>query len=89
MCVNFEAYHIRIGTFMINYIKELTTGVCEEMMMGKQIRFLRLVLTVFLVTGGVELNPGPPVNQGKIDQIVVHVQKIKTKKCTIDLQPRK
>jgi hypothetical protein len=32
------------------------------------------VLMVSLVTGGVELNPGPPVNQRKIDQILAHVQ---------------
>jgi hypothetical protein len=42
--------------------------------MGSQIWFLGLVIMVLLVTGGVELNPGPLVNQGKIDQILAHVR---------------
>jgi DNA repair ATPase RecN len=32
------------------------------------------VITVLLVIGGVELNPGPPVCQGKIDQILAHLR---------------
>jgi hypothetical protein len=49
-------------------------GVCEEVVMGRQIWFVRLVIMVLLVIGGVKLNPGPPVVQGKIKQILVHVQ---------------
>jgi hypothetical protein len=32
--VNIEGYHTRTGTFMINYMKEFTMGVCEELVMG-------------------------------------------------------
>jgi hypothetical protein len=42
--------------------------------MGNQIWFLGLVIMVLLVTGGVELNPGPPVDQGKTDKILAHVR---------------
>jgi hypothetical protein len=35
---------------------------------------------VDLVTGGVEMNPGPPVEQMKIDQIFVY-DKNQEKKC--------
>jgi hypothetical protein len=32
------------------------------------------VITVLLVIGGVEVNPGPQVEQGKIDQILAYVK---------------
>jgi hypothetical protein len=34
---------------------------------------------VLLVTGEVELNLGPPVNHGKTDQILTHVQEKESK----------
>jgi hypothetical protein len=37
MGVNIEAYRARIGTVVIHFIKEHTTGVYEEVVMGKQI----------------------------------------------------
>lgn len=39
-----------------------------------QIWFLGLAIMVLLVIGGVKLNLGLPVDQGKTDQILVHVQ---------------
>jgi hypothetical protein len=38
--------------------KEYAMGICKEMVMGSQIWFLGLVITVLLVIRGVELNPG-------------------------------
>lgn len=46
-----------------------STGSWESEMVGKQMWFLGLVLTIPLVIGGVELNPGPPA-----DQILSHVK---------------
>jgi hypothetical protein len=37
--------------------------------------FLGLVVAVLLVIGGVEANPGPQVEQGKIYQILSYVKK--------------
>jgi hypothetical protein len=36
--------------------------------------FLGVVVAVLLVMGGVEVNPGPQVEQEKIDQILVYVK---------------
>jgi hypothetical protein len=44
MGVNIRAHSTRIGTLMI--VKELATGDCEEVVMGNQILFLGLALTV-------------------------------------------
>jgi hypothetical protein len=62
-------------------------------MEGWQTWFWGLVLIVMLVIGGVEVNPGPPVEQEKIDQILIHMQNQEKesksgKKFTRDPQPR-
>jgi hypothetical protein len=41
---------------------------------GRQISFLELLIMALLVSGGVELNPCPPVEQKKIDRILMHVR---------------
>jgi hypothetical protein len=45
-----------------------------EMVDGRQCWFVGLVIMVLLVVGRVELNPGPTVEQEKIDQILTHVR---------------
>jgi hypothetical protein len=39
-----------------------------------KIWFLGVVVAVLLVIGGVEVNPGPPTEQGKIDKILAYVR---------------
>jgi hypothetical protein len=39
-----------------------------------KIWFLGLEVAILLVIGGVEANPGPQVEQGKIDQILSYVK---------------
>jgi hypothetical protein len=36
--------------------------------------FLGVVVAVLLVIGGVKVNPGPPAEQGKIDQVLTYVR---------------
>jgi hypothetical protein len=49
-------------------------GDCEEVVMGSHIQFMGQVIMVLLVTGGVEVNPLPPADQMKFDQILAHVR---------------
>jgi hypothetical protein len=59
MMISIETYHARISSFVIKY---------EEEDVGRQIWFLGLVIY------GIEINPCLPVEQGKIDQILVLVR---------------
>jgi hypothetical protein len=49
MGVNTEAHRSRIVTFVTNITRNITTGVCEEVVKENQIWFVGLVLTVLLV----------------------------------------
>jgi hypothetical protein len=50
------------------------TAATQEVMEGNQCWFVGLVIMVSLVVGGVELNPGPTVEEEKVDQILTHVR---------------
>jgi hypothetical protein len=52
MGVCIEAYCTRIDTFMKKCIKEHTTGVCEDMMMGNHIWFMGLRMMMMITFHG-------------------------------------
>jgi hypothetical protein len=68
------------------------TAATQEVMEGNQCWFVGLVIMVLLVVGDVELNPGPTVEQEKLDQILTHVRNQEKeqgdKKAVGDAQPR-
>jgi hypothetical protein len=90
MAVSIETYRDTIGTFVMKYRKERTTGICEDVVMVSESWFLGQVIMVLLVIG-VQLNPGPPVDQRKTDHILMHVstkrRRVKGLKF-VDSQPR-
>jgi hypothetical protein len=74
MGVDIGTCHPRIGSFAANYERKNTTGELKVETTGWQIWFWGLLLIVMLVIGGVEVNPGPPVEQEKINKILIHMQ---------------
>jgi hypothetical protein len=72
MGVDVVTYQARIGTVRVSSVKK--TAATQEVMEGNQCWFVGLVIVVLLVVGGVELNPGPTVEQENLDQIVTHVR---------------
>jgi hypothetical protein len=54
-------------------IKGSHNGRCEDVVMASQIWITGLVITV-LVIGAVDLKPGTPAYQGKIEQNLAHVR---------------
>jgi hypothetical protein len=74
MGVDISIYRARIGSSAAKYKKKDTTEGWKEETDGWQTWFWGLVLTVLLVIGGVEANPGPAVEQEKFDQIITHAK---------------
>jgi hypothetical protein len=68
MGVDIGTYRARTGTFRVSSVKK--TAATQEVMGGNQRSFVGLVIMVLLVVGGVEMNPGPTVEQEKLDQIL-------------------
>jgi uncharacterized tellurite resistance protein B-like protein len=74
MGIDIVTYRARIGGLGLR--KKLDRGVQVKGQESSLIKtwFLGLVIAVLLVIGGVEVNPGPQVEQGKIDQILAYVK---------------
>jgi hypothetical protein len=74
MGVGIEVYRARIGGF--GPWRRMDKGVRAKRRESGllQVWFLGVVVAVLLVIGGVEMNPGPAVEQGKIDQILAYVK---------------
>jgi hypothetical protein len=73
MGVDISIYRARIGSSAAKYKKKDTTERWKVGTDGWQTWFWGLVLIVLLVIGGVEANPGPPVEQEKFDKILIHM----------------
>jgi hypothetical protein len=74
MGINIATYRVRIGGFGLR--KKMDRGVQmkgQESSLTKN-WFLGLLIAVLLVIGGVEVNPGIQVEQGKINQILAYVK---------------
>jgi hypothetical protein len=71
--VDIGTYRARNGIFAVKSTVKKTTAT-QEVTEGKHGRFVGLVMMVLLAAGGVELNPGPTVEQEKIDQILTHMR---------------
>jgi hypothetical protein len=72
--VDLGAYHARIGSFAANYKRKNTTEGWKVQTNGWETWFWGFVLMMMLVIGGVEVNPGLPVEQEKIHQILTHAK---------------
>jgi hypothetical protein len=70
--VDSGTYRARIDTFRVSSVKK--TAATQEVMEGNQCLFVGLVIMVSLVVESVELNPGPTVEEEKLDQILTHVR---------------
>jgi hypothetical protein len=78
--IDIVTYQARIGGFVLG--RKMDSGIRVKGQESDliEIWFLGLVVAVLLVIGGVEANPGPQVEQGKIDRILSYV-KIRRKKA--------
>jgi hypothetical protein len=73
MGIDTVTYRARIGGFVVG--RKMDSGIRVKGQNGMiKIWFFGLVVAVLLVIGGVEANPGPQVEQGKIDQILSYVK---------------
>jgi hypothetical protein len=72
MGVDTPTYWARIGGFRVR--TKIGRGIRVEGQESGLLKmwFLGVVVAVLLVIGGVEANPGPKVDQEKIDQILVY-----------------
>jgi hypothetical protein len=74
MGVDIGTYHARIGSFAASYTRKNTTKGLKVEMVGWKTWFWGLLQIVMLVIGGVEVNPGPPAEQEKTNQILIHMR---------------
>jgi hypothetical protein len=74
MGVDTTTYRARIGGFGVRM--KIGRGIRLEGHESGLLKmwFLGVVVAILLVIGGVEANPGPKVDQEKIDQILVYVK---------------
>jgi hypothetical protein len=74
MGVDIETYRARIGGFVLG--KKVESGMLKRRQeaCSAEVWFIGLVNVTLLVVGGVETNPGPQIEQVKIDQILAYVK---------------
>lgn len=60
--VNTETYHARIGRYAVRHIRKGRTGVGRDVVKGAHIWVLEFKVTVLLLIGGGEPNPGLKAN---------------------------
>jgi hypothetical protein len=70
--VDIGTYQARIGTFIVK--STVNKAATQEVTEGIQCWFVGLVIMVLLVVSGVELNPGPAMEQDKTDKISRHMR---------------
>jgi hypothetical protein len=74
MEVDIATYHARIGRFVLG--KKVESGMLKKGQESGSAKmwFIGLVTVVLLVIGGMGVNPGPQVEQVKIDQILAYAK---------------
>jgi hypothetical protein len=74
MGVDIGTYRARIDEFVLG--NKLESGVLKKRQEGcaAEVLFVGLVIVILLVIGGVETNPGPQIEQVKINQILACVK---------------
>jgi hypothetical protein len=74
MGVDIVIYCARIGDFVLSNNVESGLSRKRQDSGSAKVWFIGLVTVILLVIGGVEVNPGPQVEQAKIDQILTYVK---------------
>jgi hypothetical protein len=72
--VDIEIYRSRIVEFVIG--NKVESGVSKKRQEGcaAEVWFVGLVVVTLSVIGGAETNPGPKIEQVKIDQILAYIK---------------
>lgn len=69
---DFGTYRIRFGTCLLKRTVTQAAAIHAMEITGELSSLLGLVIVTFVVTGGLELRPGPSTEQDMMDQILTH-----------------